>query len=118
MLSGDVGDAFHEFLVLALRVVEHGDRRLRNLAELRGLADVIHADFEHCDQMHGAQTQHHQRQADVIVQIARGRQHPIDAVRGAQDRRRHFLDRRLAIAPDNGDDRQRKAPAPERGEAR
>ncbi len=67
--------------------------------------------------MRAAQAQHHQRQADVVVQIALGRQYAIGAAGGAEDRRRHFLDRRLAVAADDRDDRQRKAPAPECGQA-
>ncbi len=86
-------------------------------AELGGLAGVVHADFEHRDAVHGAQAQHHQRQADLVVQIARGRQYAVGAARGAQNRRSHFLDRRLAVAADDRDDRQREAPAPERGQA-
>ena len=47
VLGGDVGDAFHEFLVLALRVVDHADGRLRDRREFRGFARVVHSDLDH-----------------------------------------------------------------------
>ncbi len=46
VLRRDVGDALHEFLVLALRVVDERDRRLRDRRELGGLARVVHAELD------------------------------------------------------------------------
>ena len=43
----DVVDAAHEFLVLALRVVDERDRRLRDAREVARLAAMVHADLDH-----------------------------------------------------------------------
>ena len=77
---------------------------------------MVHADLEHRDAMRRPQTEYRQRQADLIVEIAHGRKHLFRTPFDAQDRRGHLLDRRLAVAADDGDDRQSEAPTPERGE--
>ena len=47
VLVRHVVDAAHEFLVLALRVGDDGDRRLCNRGELARFAAMVHADLEH-----------------------------------------------------------------------
>ena len=115
MLGGDVGDAFHELLMFALSVVDERDRRLRDARQLGGLSGMVHTDLEHCDAMRCPQTEHRQRQADLIVEIAGGRKHLLRTSFDAQDCRGHLLDRSLAVAADDGDDRQGEPATPERG---
>ena len=91
-----------------------GDRRLRDGGELRRLAGMVHADLDRGRRMLRAQTEQRQRQADRVVEVAFGREHPRAAEMRAQDRREHFLDRRLAVAADDGDDRKREPRAPVR----
>ena len=117
VLGGHFLHAGHEFLVLALRVVDDRDRRLRDRAQLARLAAMVHAEFDHGRAMRLAQAQQAQRQSDRVVEIALRGQHGGVAVVRAEDRRDHFLHRRLAVAAD--DDRQRdvELAAPERREA-
>ena len=114
VLFRHVGDAAHEFLMLALGVVDHGDRRLRDGSELRRLARMVHAELDRGRGMLRAKTEQRQRKADRVVEVAFGREHPRAAEVSAQHRRQHFLDRRLAVAADDGDDRKRKPRAPVR----
>jgi hypothetical protein len=116
VLGGDVGDALHEFLVFALRVVDDADRRHRDRGKFRCFAGMVHADLDHGGAMLRAQTEHRQRQADGVVEISGCGQHLPFTDIGAQDRGGHFLHRGLAIAADDADDRQHEALAPERGE--
>ena len=77
---------------------------------------MIHPDLHGCGAMRGSQTKHGQRQADLVVEVSGRGEHVLVAEFGAQDRRRHLLHGRLAVAADDGDNRQHEAPAPERGE--
>ena len=62
-----------------------------------------------------AQAQQRQRHADVVVEVAFGRERGV-AEPGAKDRRDHLRHRRLAVAAGDRDQRQREAPPPRRGE--
>ena len=93
-----------------------GDGRLRDAGQRRRLAGMVHADFEHGDAMRSAQAQHHERQANLVVEVADRREHRIGSELDTQDRCDHLLNCRLAVAADNHDDRQHETPAPERGE--
>jgi len=117
VLVRDLADRAHELLVLALGVVDHGDGRARDGGEHRGLAGVVHSDLDHRGTMRGAKAQQRQRQADRVVEVARGRQHRRVAEVRAQDGRDHLLDRRLAVAADHRDQRQREPLPPPRGKA-
>ncbi|MCY1182218.1 hypothetical protein D9M73_227680 [compost metagenome] len=62
--------------------------------------------------MCGAQAQHRQRQADIVVQVAAGGQALVLAHRRGKDGRDHFLDRGLAVAAGHRHRRQRELAAP------
>ena len=66
--------------------------------------------------MRGAQLEQGQRQADVVVEVAGGGQHAVGRIAElrAQDRRAHFLDRGLAVAAGDAQQRDREAAAPVR----
>ena len=116
VLGGDLLDALHEFLVLALRVVDHGDRRAGDAGEVAGLARVVHPDLEHRNRVLLAQPQRAQGQPDVVVQVAERRGHlPLAEVR-AQGRRKHLLHGGLAVRADDRDDRDAEPAAPVLGE--
>ncbi len=116
MLGRNVGDAAHELLVLALRVVDDRDRRRGQRRKLAGLAAVVHSDLDDRDAMGVAQTKERERQPDRIVEVAARRVHRIAAEMGGERGRRHFLHRRLAVAADNDRKREREACAPRRGQ--
>ena len=116
VLDGDVTDARHEFLVLALRVVDHDDRRSRDRRERAGLAAVVHAELDDRCAVVRAQAQQRQRQADRVVQVAARREDAAGAVPGTQDRGRHLLDGRLAVAADDDDERRIETRTPGRRE--
>ncbi len=75
VLRGDVADGAHEFLVLALRIVDERDGRLRDRRELRRLAAVVHPELDHGDAVRAAEREQRQRQPDRVVEIAFGREH-------------------------------------------
>ena len=67
--------------------------------------------------MRPAQAQQHQRQSDVVVEVAFGLQHGrVGAGFHPQDGRQHFLHRGLAVAAGDGDDRNRETLAPGGGQ--
>ena len=105
-------DGRHEFLMLALGVVHHGDRRRGDFREQRGFARMVHAQFDHRQLMRGVQTEQRERHADLVVEVAGGRQARVLAERGGEDRRDHFLDRGLAVAARDGDERHAELAAP------
>ncbi len=105
MFERDGFDRRHEFLMLALCVVHHRDRRLGDLREQRGFVRMVHAKFNHRQLMRGLQTEQRERQANIVVEVASSREACIRADRSGEDRRDHFLDRRLAIAPRHSDER-------------
>ena len=113
VLRGDVGDALHEFLVLALGVVDHSDRGLGNRAQCRGFAVVIHADLDCRGAVCRAQAENGQRQADLVVEITGRREHFVGAKFDLQDGGDHFLDGGLAIAAHDSRNGQRESAPPE-----
>ena len=102
----------------ALRVVHHRDRGPGEPREVVDLPLVVHAHLDHGEVMALAQLEQRERHADVVVEIALGREDLL-ARAGVhrQDRRQHFLDGRLAVAAREADDRQREGRAPAGGEA-
>ncbi len=109
--------ARHELLVLALRVVDQADGGRGDGGELGDLADMVHAELDDAGEVPGlvvlAQAQQRQRHADVVVQVAFGREGRI-GLPGAQDRRDHLRDRGLAVAAGHRDQRKVAAPSPSR----
>src|SRR4030095_17189833 len=75
-------------------------------------APMVHAELDHRDTMRAAQTQKRQRQPDRVVEIAFGGEYVRSAEMLAQDRREDLLDRRLAVAADDNDDRNAESRAP------
>jgi hypothetical protein len=108
-------DGAHEFLVLALRVVDQRHRGLRDARQHGDLARVVHAQFDDRGLVRCAQLQDRQRHADVVVQVA-GRRVRRVAERGTQDGRDHLRDGGLAVAAGDRDHRAREAPAPSGGQ--
>ncbi len=73
-------------------------------------AGMVHAHFQHCVAMRRVHAQQHERQTDVVIEIAFGGENGVIQTRfGAQNLRRHFLDGGLAVAAGNGNDRNGKA---------
>jgi len=108
-------DRAHEFLVLALGVVDQGDSRLDDAGQVGDLAGMIHTQLDHGIAMLGAQAKQRQRQADVIVEIAACRQPAVLTRRRGQDGGQHLGDGGLAVAAGNGDDRNVEARPPTGG---
>ena len=77
--------------VVYQRHIGRGDAR-----ERCQLARMIHAHFNHGVAMLFAQIEQRERQADVVVEIARRCQHGIRAVRRAQNGCQHFFHRGFA----------------------
>ncbi|EWS52529.1 hypothetical protein X551_04683 [Methylibium sp. T29] len=119
VLAGHRLDAGHEFLVLALGVVDQRDRRRGHARELGDLADVVHAQLDDRRAVPGvgvlAQPQQRERHADVVVEVALGRECRV-ADPGAQDARDHLRHGGLAVAAGHGDQRQAHAGAPVRAQ--
>ena len=117
VLARDLGDVLHEFLVLALRVVDERDGRARDRGEAGGLARMVHAQLDHRRAVGLAQIEQRQRQADVVVEIALGREHLRVAEVRAQDRRDHLLHRGLAVGAGDRDRAECRSDAPVRRQA-
>ena len=107
--------ADHEFLVLALRVVDHRHGRLGNGGQYSRFARMVHAEFKHGQLMLRVQAEQRERQADVVVEIAGGRQAGVFTHGLREDRGDHLLDRGLAVAARHGDDGNRELAAPAGG---
>ena len=73
---------------------------------------MIHAELDHREPVRRVQTEQRERQADVVVEVARRREPRVFADRSREDRRDHLLDRRLAVAARDRDERHREALAP------
>jgi hypothetical protein len=115
--AGDRLDRAEEADVRGQRVVDERDVGARQPRQVVDLAGVVHAHLEHGEAVRRAQAQQHQRQADVVVEVAFGGEHRvITAGLDAQDRRQHFLDRGLAVAAGHRDQRNREVRAPGGGE--
>src|SRR5256885_13191735 len=116
MLARDLGDAFHELLVFALGVVDERYRRRGDGGKRGGFPRMIDPQLDHRCTVVPVQSQQRQRQADVVVEIALGRERARLAEMLAQDRRDHFLHRGLAVGADDRYQRDVEAHAPMRGE--
>ena len=114
MFVGNISDRSHEFLVLALRVVDDSDGRPGDLRQFRRFTRMIHANLDHTHAMRRAQRQQRQRQADVVVEIAACCQHGLVAVMRTQARRDHFLDCGLAVGTGHRNQWNMKLAAPVR----
>ena len=85
-----------------------------NAGQRRQLAEMVHAHFNHGVTVVSAQIQQGERQADVVVEIARRRQHRVRAKFGAQHRRQHFLHGRFAAGTGNPEHERVHGLAPRR----
>ena len=99
-LGFGAGDVIHA-VEAAANVRAHGVVYQRNIGrsdtgERCQFARVVHAHFYHSVAMRLAQIEQRERQADVVVKIARRCQHGIRAVRRAQNGRQHFFHRGFA----------------------
>ena len=112
VLVGGGLDRAHEFLMLALGVVDQGDGRLGDAGQVGDLAGMIHAQLDDGVAMLGAQAEQRQRQADVVVEIAPCRQSAVLARRRGQDGGQHLGDGGLAVAAGDGDHRNVEASPP------
>ncbi len=72
VLSGDLGDALHELLVLPLGVIHERHRRARDRGEGGGFPGMIHPQLDHRRAVVFAEPQQGQREADVVVEISLG----------------------------------------------
>ncbi len=119
VFAGHRFNGVHEFLVFALRVVHHRHRGLRHGGQLLHLAGVVHAQLQDRCLVPaigaGAQRQHRQRHADVVVQIALGVACPL-AAPGAQDGGGHLGHGGLAVAAGHGNHGQRQLGTPSTGQ--
>ena len=104
-------DGLHEFLVLALCIVDDRHGRCGNRRQLCGFSRMIHTQLDDRRTVRGIQIQQSQWQANVVVQIATSRQIVIRKGR-LHDRCEHFLDRGFAIATGHHRQRQIKLRAP------
>ena len=80
--------------------------------EVGDLARVVHAELDCADAVRLAQAEQRERHADVVVEIADGRQHLRIPGGRAQDRGEHFLGGGLAVRAGDRDQRHGEAPAP------
>ena len=85
-----------------------------NAGQRRQLAEMVHAHFNHGVTVVSAQIQQGERQADVVVEIARRRQHRVRAEFGTQHRRQHFLHSRFAAGTGNPEHKRVHGLAPRR----
>ena len=121
LLLRDLLHAAHALQVRALRVIDDRHRRLGQSSEIGDFARMVHAHLDHRGAVKVAQLEQGQRQADVVVQIAARGQHRLlaEAVPTrlrTQDGGAHLLDRGLAVAAGDADQRHGKACAPGRGQ--
>src|SRR3546814_1364365 len=73
--SSDVCSSdLHEFLMLSLGVIDQGNRRLGNTCQQRYFARMVHAQLKHGSAMLAVQTQYRPWCANIIIQVAAGRQ--------------------------------------------
>ena len=75
---------------------------------------MVHAHFNHGIAVVFAQIQQCERQANVVVEIARRRQHRVRAEFGTQHRRQHFLHGRFAAGTGNPEHERVHGLAPRR----
>ena len=128
--GGVVGAERGEHLALALRdafkaaeafevgragIDHQPDARPRDRRKMGDLAEVVGAHLDHGIAMRGFEAAQRQRHADVVVQVAARDETRAGA---AEDRARHLLDRRLAVAARDADDRASEIAAPGAREGR
>jgi len=101
----------HEFLVLALGVVDQGHRGLGDARQLGNLAGMVHTQLHHAQLVHGTEAEQGQRHANRVVEVALGRKRRIAGL-GLQDAGDHLRHRGLAIAAGDGNQGQAKHAAP------
>ena len=97
VLVGNGFDGLHEFLVLALGIVDDCHGRRNDRCQLRGLARMIHTQFNHRRTVGFFHFQQGQRQANIIVQIAARGQIGVVKCR-THDCGQHFFHRGFAVA--------------------
>jgi hypothetical protein len=97
------------FEVSGCRVRDDADGRLCEPGEVVDLADVIGAELDDGRVVLAIEPHQRQRHADVVVQIALRH---ADRAADAEDRSDELLDRGLAAAAGNRDDRNRERRAP------
>ena len=120
-------DGAEELEMRRARVVDERDVRRRQPGESANLALVVHAHLDHRIAVPGPQLEQGERHTDVVVQVAARGEHRGFRIedrgwwigdRGlgntclSQYRGQHFLDRRLAVAPGQRDQRHRELAAP------
>ena len=93
-------------------VIDNRHLRPGQAGEVADLAKMVHAHFDHRVAMRGGEAKQRQRQADIVVEVARGGVHGGGAGVGAQDGRHHFLDGGLAVGAGNADALHVEAGAP------
>ncbi len=102
--------------VRALGVIDEGDRGAGETGQIVDLARAVHAHLDDRRMVRRMQLEQRQRHADVVVEVARCRQHRMLAEIRAQDGGAHLLDGGLAIAAGDADQRDVEARAPVGGE--
>ena len=103
--------AHHEFLVLALGVVDQGHTGLSHRSQTSNFAGVVHAQLHHRTAVVGTQTQQGLRHANLVVQIAQGRQRVVTPA-CAQDAGDHLCHCGFAVAARHGNQGQGKLRPP------
>ena len=113
--------------VCRLRVINQRHIRARKPRQIVDFADMVHAHFEYSVMMRCGHAQQHQRQTNVVIKVALGSEYGVHRFgrsanflgrlrergqRCSQNRCQHFLDRRFAIAPGDGNNRNGKTIAP------
>ena len=93
--AGDAGKVAETLEVLVAGVGDERDRGLRERGERGDLARVIGAHLDHRVAVRGLEAEQRQRHADVVVEVAAGRER---RARAGEDRREQFLGGRLAVA--------------------
>ena len=115
---GGGGGRGEKLLVFALGVVDDGQRGPGELGQLGNLARPVHAQLEDRRPMMRGQLEQHQRQADVVVQVAPRRQPERASVALpvglGEDRPDHLGQRGLAVTSRHRDHRQREPRSPVR----
>ena len=110
--AGNGLDRAEEFQVRRPGVGDERDVRCGEPREVSDLAGMVHAHLHHRKAMPGPELEERQRHADIVVEVAARGEHGVLGARGAQDARQHLLDRRLAVAARQRDERRGKLPAP------
>ena len=111
----DALEAAESFEMLGAGVGDEADRGARELHQVGDFTGAIGADLDHRVAMRGVEPMQRERHADVIVEIAAGRERGAAAL---ENGRGHLLDRGLAVAAGDADDGHRKLRAPGGGRGR